>query len=865
MRKLLITATILIYSLSYVNTYAQIKSHSQKWKHDYNGNAWVRNASLPNKITQGLNNRHIALWASHGRYFDNKKEIWKWQRPNLFSTNEDLYTQTIVVPFLIPMLQNAGAIVFYPRERDLQKHEVIIDNDTHRTPTYRETTGREPWQTCPSRGFAQYKSIYNDRENPFEAGTARVANSTKSKHTSTIVYQPDIPEAGRYAVYVSYQTLRNSIDDAEYIVNHKGQSTRFIVNQQMGGGTWVYLGTFEFDKGCSQFNNVVLTNTSKKKGVVTADAVRFGGGMGNIQRGGSTSGLPRALEGARYYAQWAGAPYNVYSSKNGTDDYSDDINVRSFFLNYLAGGSVFVPHKDGKNVPIELSLAVHSDAGYSRDGKSLTGTLSICTTNHNEGKLNSGLSRNVSHHFADLLLNTINNDLQQKYGRWTKRAIWDKNYSETRVPEVPSAIIETLSHQNFPDMRYGQDPNFRFTMARAIYKTILKFVAEIHNKQYIVQPLPPKNFRIERQGKDKIILKWNGVTDSLEPTSKASSYKVYTAIGNSAFDNGQIVKGNQLKIKIEPATTYHFKVAAVNKGGESFTTETLSAEIGNLHAPTILIVNGFGRLASPAVIDNESQQGFDLETDPGVGYGLTAGWCGQQLSFDKSKMGQETSDGLGFSGNEMAGLFIAGNDFNYVKTHANAIHATGMLYNVMSCSREAIEDNNIDMRDYDCVDIVFGLEKDDGYSLKPYKTFSQKLSNQIVTYLQHGGRLFASGAYIASDMKSSTEQTFLNQWFKTEYGGSLREDKRTNVYGMNTSMEIYRNLNGKHYAATSVDILHPTASAICAMQYADGSSAATAYKSPSYRTFLLGFPFECVTTQEKRNWIMKAILAYLLN
>ena len=41
---------------------------------------------------------------------------------------------------------------------------------------------------------------------------------------------------------------------------------------------------------------VVLSNESREKGVVCADAVRFGGGMGNIVRGGQVSGLPRYLE-----------------------------------------------------------------------------------------------------------------------------------------------------------------------------------------------------------------------------------------------------------------------------------------------------------------------------------------------------------------------------------------------------------------------------------------------------------------------------------------------------------------------------------------------------------------------------------------
>lgn len=56
---------------------------------------------------------------------------------------------------------------------------------------------------------------------------------------------------------------------------------------------------------------VVLSNESKEKGVVCADAVRFGGHGQHCPRG-QTSGLPRYLEGARYFAQWAGMPYPVY-------------------------------------------------------------------------------------------------------------------------------------------------------------------------------------------------------------------------------------------------------------------------------------------------------------------------------------------------------------------------------------------------------------------------------------------------------------------------------------------------------------------------------------------------------------------------
>ena len=320
------------------------------------------------------------------------------------------------------------------------------------------------------------------------SGSPTKVKAVKKGAESWASYQPTIPQAGRYAVYVSYQTLDNSIDDATYIVFHKGERTIFKVNQKMGGGTWVYLGTFDFDKGNSDDNRVVVTNLSEKRGIVTTDAVRFGGGMGNIQRGGAISGMPRSIEGARYSAQLAGAPYSVYGGRGGSDDYADDINTRSNMTNWLAGGSVYVPTLDGLKVPIELSLAVHSDAGYANRTDSIIGSLAICTTNFNDGRLNSGVSRMVSHDFAEALLSGLQHDITAKYGKWSRRYLWDRNYSETRKPEMPSAIIETMSHQNFGDMRYGLDPNFRFTMARSLYKTILRYVSKGHERPFVVQP-----------------------------------------------------------------------------------------------------------------------------------------------------------------------------------------------------------------------------------------------------------------------------------------------------------------------------------------------------------------------------------------
>lgn len=831
-------------------------------KTEYEGAPWVMNDSRPYFVSHGLFDRHLSLWASHGRYYDGKKDRWKWQRPNLFGTTEDLFTQTIVIPYLIPMLENAGAVVFTPRERDWQKNEVIVDNGGR---GYVEDSGKETWKTAQEKGFAYHAGTYRDGENPFTQGTARAVKATKKADVSWASYQPNIPQGGKYAVYVSYQSLKNSVSDAQYIVMHKGQRTVFKVNQQMGGGTWVYLGTFDFDRGNNEFNRVVVTNSSSESGLVTTDAVRFGGGMGNIERGGSCSGMPRCLEGARYSAQWAGAPYSVYSSKNGSDDYGDDINVRSNMTNWLAGGSTYVPTLEGKKVPIELSLAVHSDAGYTTVNDSIIGSLAICTTSFNDGRLNSGVSRMVSHDFADSLLTGLQRDISGKYRKWTRRYLWDRNYSETRKPEVPSAIIETMSHQNFADMRRGLDPNFRFTLARSLYKTILRFVNGNHSVPSVVQPLPVSNFRIERNSSGGLRLSWIAEKDEQEPTAVPTSYIVYTSEDGMGFDNGTVVYTSSFDFEAKKGVNYCFKVTALNRGGESFPSETLAAYLSkSAHAKDILVVDGFSRLSGPAVVDDYSRQGFDLGSDIGVSYGLTAGWNGRQQCFDKSRAGSEGEGSLGYCGDELAGRFIMGNNRDGSVCHVKDIAMSG-AYNVVGCSLEALDNNLVKLDHYNLVDIAFGLQRNDGHSLVVYKTFSETLQSKLRSYAKSGGRILVSGAYVGSDMTQPHERSFMTDVLKTTFTGTDTNAGNNMVDGLGLSFDIIRQINDRHFAATSVDrIAACDGRSFAAMRYQDGSTAGVAYDGTDYKSFVMGYPYECINNVRTRQQVMKGLLGFLL-
>lgn len=846
------------------------------WENTHDrGAAWVTPLDRVFDTRGGLQGRHLSICASHGRYFEQKEDVWRWQRPHLFCTTEDLLSQTFVVPYLIPMLENAGAIVFSPRERDWQRHEVIVDNDTCLTGGhYTEIAGSHAWQTTDSAGFAHLKEFYLDGENPFRHGTARyAATQTSSKRQSTITWTPAIPEAGQYAVYVSYQTMPTSVTDATYTVRHCGQATRFRVNQQMGGGTWVYLGTFDFAAGESAANCVTLSNHSSQRGHITADAVRFGGGMGNIVRGDSTnlrtSGLPRFLEGARYSAQWAGFPYEDYANKGGLNDYAEDINVRSYTTNHLARGSVYVPTDTaGLNVPIELSMALHTDAGYTRDSSHI-GSLTIYTTDYQEGLLTAGLSRLTSRDLADIVLTQVDEDMRQLYGNWTRRQMYDRNYSESREPRVPGIILEMLSHQNFADMRLAHDPTFKFHIARAAYKAILRFIHRAHgSRNMTVQPLPvtaPAAY--VTPGSHQIRLSWTPVEDPLESTARPTAYVVYHAQGDGGFDNGTLTQHTYYELdNARPGTLHRFVITAANDGGQSLPSQEVCAYISTLSPQRMFIIDAFDRLAGPQPIETDSTLGFHIEADPGVPMARMPGYSGRQLLFSKAFYGRGGENALGYSGSELEGTIIAGNTLDWSTRHArDIIAASDGRITIGSLTQDAVRRPDFDSRNASLIDLVFGLERRDNYSLRPAKVMNEALTQAVAEFVRTGGNVVASGAYVGRDMHTEEDRVITRTLFKYEYAGTFCADFIQGLSGMNLTPDIRRGFCERDYGTPFADCLLPVAPAFCTMVYTPSQeSAAVAYQGEDYRAMTFGFPLETITDETTRVQLWKGILGFLL-
>ncbi len=878
-----------------------IKKDSESLHKNAGGNHnVVKNVSRP-FIPQGaLNGKNFALWASHGYYFEPKFNQWVVQRPRLFQISEDTYTLSIVYPYLVPMLENAGVNVFMPRERDIQRNEVIVDYDTHKEGEYFESNGRktnwrnaDPDKENDTTGYAPKKKLYRHLDNPFKMGSYRCIKSKVSPNAYT-EWIPTIPSTGNYAVYVSYKTVENSVKDAHYTVVHSGGSTDFVVDQTKMGGTWVYLGNFNFTKGKNRAKNCVrLTNqSSRKNNIITADAVRFGGGDGVVERSIEktndqmpdpyfyTSQKPKYLECARYWLQMAGYHDSIYAYLD--NEYKTDYVSRARWVNDVL---------TTKNTPVDLAFALHTDAGVN-DTMPI-GTMAIFMTNDNGKKVYSnGISRRASRDLADLIETEIVSDIKRNfYPKWTDRGLRDDNYYEARVPEVPTVLVELLSHQNFLDMQFAHDPVFRFTVARSIYKAMAKYMAFATGEKVTIQPLPPSHFATALNDDKTVSLSWKAVIDSTEESSAPQAYVVYSAVGNGGFDNGTLVEKEDITLPIEPGKVMRYKVTAVNDGGESMPSEILSAYLHPKETGRVLIVNGFNRVSAPEFYNDSLFGGFLNKDDGGVPDIYEASKCGDQYDFEKtSEYKSNDSPGHGASERNQEGRIIAGNSHNYPYVHGMSLKPLGISF--ASASDEAFADDHILRgKNYTFVDYILGLEKQTKCGIQTrYNVLDNKTIEALSDYLERGGRLFISGAYLASELyenqsrgeiekqcvdsvicevKPNYKEDFAAKYLHFSLNAPYLSDACTLNPSIRTDCPFKASYNWNQeisqyqYPVYTFDAIDKQNGGMILMRYLEnGLTAVIGYKG-KHRTMVSCIPFEAISKESKRNAFMKAVVKWL--
>ena len=825
---------------------------------------WIINESRPYTPREGLHQQYIALWSGHGYYYDLSEQRWKWQRAPYFTTIEDLFTHDYITTFIAPMLENAGCYVMIPRERDHSTTEIVVD---YGSPFYNERNNTEKgfhkWNNTQV-GYEHPKEPLKEGDNPFTSGTGRAIEITTNS-IAQAAYLPYFPETERLSVYISYQSVKNSTKDAKYTVRHISGETTFRINQNIGGGTWVYLGEFTFAKGESGHGVIVSTYKSENNNgkILTTDAVRFGGGYGNVSREGKISHLPKYAEGSRYYLQSAGFSPDVYfytEQEKEQNDYKDDYFSKGLWINELV---------KKYNVPLSLGVGIHTDAGRY-DNDSTIGTLAIYTRfSENKDKYPDGTSRTISRELADIIQTQIVEDMRNTYAsNWNRRPLWDRSYVEARVPEIPSILLEMFSHQNFQDMKYGLDPKIQFTISRSIYKGILKYVAFTQNREYTVQPLPIKNFSTNLYfgNKPTAQLQWEERIDPLEESATADHYIVYTQVIDinnttpSDFDQGTIVYKNKFSLAIESDKIYNFKVTAVNKGGESFPSETLSVGYTNGRENTkALIINNFYKTGSSSYFDTDilSSSGNITTIESGSPYIASYSYTGSQYNFDINQ--QWNSDylpGYGASHLDYAAQRIAGNTFDYPITHGIALLQNGISF--ASSSATGALSNRYEESNYQIIDIIFGKESANE------KIFSEEMVEFITKQAHSGKGILLSGAHISKAASEIPE--FGKEILKCSYANSnaTSSGKIISEDGSEVVATIATSPNSERYCAESTEALLPSKGAKTLFRYSgSNSSAAVAYQSDKYDIITMGFPIETITSQHQINEMMREVIAIL--
>jgi len=848
----------------------------------------------------GLQGRYLALWHSHGYYFDMPLNRWEWQRAKLFGTVEDLSVMAYVIPYLTPMLENSGATVFLPRERDIQANEVIVDNDRSTGKSEFVLHISEPAREA-GKGFLLRDTLFTG-ENPFLMGTSlRIADGSA-------LYIPEIPEKGYYGVTVSWPKSTDYPGKAMISVSHTGGSTDFIVDQAMAGGTWIWLGSFMFDAGLDTARGSV-TVTGYQGSAVSVDAVRFGGGMGNVARRPATSvisnqwslnagsqtvtpdnqpdsityswklsGKPRYLEAARYWLQYAGMPDTVvYTPNKGKNDYNDDYMSRSEWVNYLVR-KPDTSSLPGMGIPVDLSFAFHTDAGVTPDD-SIIGTLGIYSTLTNNGLFPDGTSRLASRDLTDIIQTQIVNDIHVLFNpEWTRRGMWDRSYYEARKPDVPAMLLELLSHQNLADQRYGFDPRFRFHVSRAVYKGILRYLATTSGTVYTVHPLPVSHMALAPLEGKKVRLSWEPVRDPLESTADASSYRVYMRTGSGGFDNGTTVNGTSYETEL-PAydTVYSFRVTAVNEGGESFPSEMLSVGLKSGADGTVLIVNGFDRISGPTWFDRGGMAGVAWWDDRGVADRYDFIGTGDQYDFERrSPWTDDDNAGWGASYSDREGRVIAGNTFDFPYIHGLSVMAAGKSF--VSVSDEVFENEDFDLNPWCTVDLIFGEEKttpavsDPGK--KEFRIYTPEFLRSLERMKEAAMPVFMSGSYTGTEMLMLTDSVTAARVMNTIhikprtdhavrtgdlYTTDIAQPCFAGTFAFNTGSV------DSSYAAEAPDAIEPADKlSFTALRYSENNTSAAVMHRGEARSFVMGFPFETISSQTQRDSLMKQILNFLL-
>lgn len=778
--------------------------------------------------TGALSGRIVFTSGGHG--WTAGANSWSLQRGVLLEMNED-YGNVDQMNFFASYCFNAGATVVPMRPIGNQTNEMVLDNDDV------GVTFAGSWSSSTSTIF--YGS---------PGDVAYRFASLSASETATATYTPTIPAAGFYPVYT---WVRHGSDRTFqlYRIRHTGGESFVRVPHHMVGNGWVYLGTYYFEAGANSAKGaVVISNLQPSPmvgSVVIADAIRFGNGMGDVDRGFGVSDYPREEECSRYWVQASlgqGQSANLYDPdlpNVTTDDIDDNVGAPIRMAREMN-------RETAENIYKRIYISFHSNAGGSR------GVVGLWNDNANF----PGTGTTNQFRLAQLAGTELNNDLVgigtpplelAWYNRGssittTQTFAFGEIRNDTLGGEMDATIIEVAFHDDDSDAALLRDPKVRNWIGRAAYQAVVRYMNEFDAVPLNFVPEPPFNVRAIASG-GNVVVSWRAPV-AQGGSGATGGYVIYQSTNGYGFGN-PVAVGNVTSFTLTNLTAdrdYFFRVAATNAGGQSMPSETVACRTSStVGTPRVLIVNAFDRF----------DRTLNIRQTPGV--------------QNYKPPGHEAN-----SGTMNRVLPARNNAFDYVVPHAQAVGAHGFTYD--SCQNEAVGGGQINLANYPIVIWACGNES------TADESFSSLEQGAVSAFLAAGGNLFVSGSEIAWDLDrpsgpTAADRNFLHDQLHATYAA---DDSGVYVFSPAGGSIFDGNADGGFddgskgiYAVGYPDVLTPSGSgAAPAINYPGvvGGAAGIVYDGSAGggKVVYFGFPFETIASSSVRNLYMADILSFFV-
>jgi Fibronectin type III domain len=759
-----------------------------------------------------LSGRIVFMNTGHGWTWD--PNYWRLQRGTLQEMNED-YGNLDQLNFFAAYCFNAGATVVSMRPLGQQTNEVVLDNDD---------------------AGVVFAGVWFDSTSTYFFGSAgdlpyRYAGLAATE-TATATYTPDIPVEGYYPVY-TWVRAGSDRGDQLYRIRHTGGETQIRIPHHMVGNGWIYLGEYWFNSGANSAAGSVVVSNLRGSDAGTysfADAIRFGNGMGSVDRGTGVSGYPREEENCRYWIQAGLGQGQSTSLYNGSGDDENDSwsapGKMSAEMNRQEEGSLYK----------RIHISFHSNAGGGR------GTMALITSDPTPNQAT----------LAQIAGNEVDEDLVALGSPplelpWSNRSTvtYTGGYGEITGSyfnyEMDATIIEVAFHDNASDAALMRDPKARAAVGKASMHAVVRYMNQFDSAPLEFLPEPPANVRAHGASDSSIRLYWDAPVSS-GGSGAPTGYVIYRSANGYGFGNA-ITVSNVTTHKITglaAGVDYYFRVSAINAGGESMPSEVVGCRApGVVAVPRVLVVNAFDR--------------FDRTTN---------------LRQNTTRQAWGPPDATGTIERVLPRRV---NSFDYVVPHGKAISAYGLPFD--SCQNEAVVSGKVSLGDYRIVIWACGQET------TVSETFGAAEQAAVGNFRNAGGHLFVSGSEIAWDLDRASGPTVSDRvFFNNHLKADLASDANDNSGSYTTASTVGGIFSARGGAAfddgsrgiywvKTPDVLTPLgAGTSAALNYTGNPNGAAAIQydgsAGGGKVVYFGFPFETITSATLRQQYMADILTF---